>query len=118
MESKLQALIRRLTIISENTVFASRIFATRQVSFNSIWIKNLSIPAEIEKAVDLRHTPFTSDPSMPWKEATTQNPHSTLPTRPTILVNTIPTTLLLGKPADADDGPDENTAVSLSSKNN
>ncbi|KAI6184747.1 Methyltransferase-like protein [Aphelenchoides bicaudatus] len=60
-------------------------------------------PAEIEKAVDLRHTPFTSEPTVPWAEATTSNPHSTTPTRPTILVNTIPTTLLLGKPPESDD---------------
>ncbi|KAI6179055.1 hypothetical protein M3Y98_00569000 [Aphelenchoides besseyi] len=50
-------------------------------------------PVEIENAVDLRHTPFNSEPMLDWNEPTTPNPLTTTPERMTIMVITIPTTI-------------------------
>ncbi|KAI6238063.1 hypothetical protein M3Y99_00733600 [Aphelenchoides fujianensis] len=47
-------------------------------------------PVEIEKAVDLRHTPFTSDPLLPWNEVTTPGPATTTHERITFTAFTIP----------------------------
>ncbi|KAI6221606.1 hypothetical protein M3Y95_00979900 [Aphelenchoides besseyi] len=50
-------------------------------------------PVEIENAVDLRHTPFNSEPMLDWNEPTTASPMTTTSERMTITVITIPTTI-------------------------
>lgn len=53
--------------------------------------------------MDLRHTPFTTQPVLPWNQETTPNPRVlTSATRATITINTIPTTLLLLKKGNGD----------------